>query len=180
MTTYMIRHVIVVLMMGVMVSPAVADASQQTAQPGITAANAEGIREHLDEAEDLIESMLDWRHVLTALATSRDDTPRPMAPSSTLISITREEVERLSGYLDAMSALVPKAGVQSAAPRGDLRAHIDKAQEIAREMLPAGASARPVGTSGVDAGLLTFDRTAVERLEIELDAVERLLPRQSP
>ena len=170
-----IRNAILLLTMGALVGPPVS-AFEQDDQVRITTANAEAIREQLDEAEDLIESLLDWRHVLTAVTTSRGDSQSPMAPANTLISVSREELQRLSVYLTAMSAMAPKAA-QTAAPRGDLRAHVDKAHEIARELLPIAAPARPVGTAGTDDRVVTIDRTAIERLEIELDAIERLLPR---
>jgi hypothetical protein len=151
--------------------------SAQSSQPGLTAASAEAIHEHLDEAEDVVESLLQWRHVLTAFNTDRDDPKKPMAPRNTLITVDRGQVQRLAQLVDAVAAMTPPGGA-GVTPRGDVGAHAHKAREIARELVP-GATTGPVGTSGT-AGLITIDRTAVQRLEVELDAIEELLPRQAP
>lgn len=144
------------------------------------ATNAEAstatLSEHLDEAEDIVESLLEWRHVLTAFNTERDDPKTPTAPANTLITVDRDQVQRLVQFVDAMGPLAPPSTPGKAAMGGDVRAHLVKAQQIADELLPPGAATRPVGTAGAES-VITIDRTAIERLEVELDAIEQLLPR---
>jgi hypothetical protein len=151
---------------------------QSSATP-LTSAAAEAIHEHMEEAEDLVESLLDWRHVLTTVNTGRDDRDTPTEPATTLIAVRRHEVQELARLLDATSAMLPAAPHAASAPRGDLRAHADKARAIVRELMPAGTA--PVGTTGATSDtsdLITVDRTALQRLEIELDAMELLAPRR--
>jgi hypothetical protein len=60
----------------------------------------------------------------------------------------------------------------------------DKAREITRELLPETTSGA-VGTSGTTAprgptrtgDIIKVDRAALERLEVEIDAIERVAPR---
>jgi hypothetical protein len=137
------------------------------------ATTASTVREHLDEAEDLVESMLRWKHVAIWPMDRTSDLPVD-APKSTLISIDRQEAAKLGGLIGAIVAQLPASpGANAAAPRGDLRAHAEKAQEICKELLPESKSA-------ATGNLVTIDRTALMRLEIELDAVEELLPRTMP
>jgi hypothetical protein len=140
----------------------------------------EAILDHIDVAEDIVESLLDWRHVLIG-----KDSTSIVGPSTTLISIEREPVTKLAGALDAIwSMLPPRADGAATGPHGDLRAHVEKAREITRELMPNGASSA-VGTSGtaVQKGptqtgdIVTVDRTALQRLEVEIDAIERVAPR---
>jgi hypothetical protein len=151
------------------------------AQEGTTAtpaANVEAIHEHIDEAEEALEMLLDWRHVLTTATRQPRETTPPIEPATTLISVPRADVDRLTKLLDAVVAMVPKPSQAAGGPRGDLRAHAEKAQEIARELMPA-APARPVGTSGGAANATVLvDRAALERLEVEIDAMERVAPRR--
>lgn len=142
-----------------------------------TGTAAEAIHEHIDEAEEALEMLLDWRHVLTTATRVPRETTPPTAPATTLISVPRADVARLAQLLDAVVAMVPKPARAGTAPQGDLRAHAEKAQEIARELMPA-TSVQPVGTSGADANTIVVDRTALERLEVEIDAMERVAPRR--
>jgi hypothetical protein len=50
--------------------------------------DAEAVRDHVDEAEDLIESLLDWRHALTT-RTGKGDSHLPTTPENTLVSVSR-------------------------------------------------------------------------------------------
>lgn len=142
--------------------------------------NREAILDHIDVAEDMVESLLDWRHVLIG----KDSADIP-GPSTTLISIEREPVVKLAGALDAISSMLPApADRTTTEPRGDLRAHVEKAREIARELMP-NVAAGAVGTSGTagqkdpthTGDIIEVDRAALERLEVEIDAIERVAPR---
>ena len=143
-----------------------AAAMQTTTVQTVSEATANAIREHLDEAEDLTESLLRWKHII---ATVGRDTAPPAAPASTLISIDRADAQKLNDLIGAMVAQVPKSS-GGPGPKGDLRDHVEKAQEIARELLPNGASTAA-------GNLVNIDRTSLQRLEIELDAVETIAPR---
>lgn len=155
-------------------APASAAQAQPTKQSAVDERTAEALREHLDEAEDVVSSLLRWQHITTWSAGNGDQPPSE-APRSTLISIERAHAATLVGLVDALAAQVPESQGSDAAPRGDLRAHVEKARTIARELMPpAAASPDALHAEG---GLVTVDRTALERLEIELDAVEELLPR---
>jgi hypothetical protein len=167
------------LTMAALIAAPTSTAAVQERGAAAPGTNAEAIHEHIDEAEEALEMLLDWRHVLTAATSQPRDTTPPTEPATTLISVPRSDVERLTKLLDAVMAMVPKPPQAGTAPRGDLRAHAEKAQEIARELLPA-ASTQPVGTSGRagDAGIVVVDRAALERLEVEIDAMERVAPRR--
>ena len=139
---------------------------------------AEAIREHIDEAEDIVESLLDWRLTTFAVRTGDKDAPPPTSPATTLISVDRAPVQRLSALLDAAAAMLPeRTTTTTTVPRGDLRAHIVKAQEIVRELLPSD-TAKPTGTTGGIADDVQVDRAALQRLEIEIDAMELVAPRR--
>jgi hypothetical protein len=105
------------------------------------------------------------------------ETQRPTALATTLITVNRADVEKINQLLAATAAMLPRTTRASTVPHGDLRAHIEKAQEIARELLPPSPAAQPVGTSGGKQSLVTIDRTALQRLATELDAAERVAPR---
>lgn len=158
------------------VAQVTSSASTQSGTANAGTATGKTLPEHLDEAEDIIESLLDWRHVLTAFNTERDHPKTPTAPANTLITVDRGQVHRLVQFVDAMGTLAPPPTPGRTAPVGDVRAHLVKAQQIADELMPPSAAARPVGTTGAES-VITIDRTAIERLEIELDAIEQLLPR---
>lgn len=134
----------------------------------------EAFYEHLDEADDAVEALLDWRHVLVNVAA--DDSQAPTLPKTTLISVSRRDVQELSAVIDAIVATLPGGGAARPATRGDLRAHAEKAQQIAKELLDM--TPRAVGTSGAAADVVTVDRTALQRLELEIDAMEQVAPRQ--
>ena len=134
------------------------------------ATKADAVREHLDEAEDLVESLLRWKHVPVWPVERPTGIPVD-APKNTLISIGQQEAKKLVGLVEAILAQVP-ASTGGAAPRGDLRAHAEQARTIARELMP--------DTTSSPGNLVTIDRTALLRLEIELDAIEELLPRTMP
>lgn len=133
--------------------------------PPLTEAVASTVAEHLDEAEDIVESLLRWKHLAIWQGEPRQDIPVD-APKNTLISVDRQEVQKLDKLLGAIAAQVTPD--TSSARSGDLRAHVGKAQSIARELSPEG---------GATAKVVTIDRTALQRLEIELDAIDDLLPR---
>jgi hypothetical protein len=146
----------------------------------VSEATAEAVQEHLDEAEDAVESLLDWHHALTTISREPRETAAPTRPLNTLLVVPRAEVERLTKLIDAAIGMVPKpASPQpSMAARGDLRAHLEKAQEIARELMPAAKPAGQTGSTSASADHITVDRAALERLEVELDAAERVAPRR--
>lgn len=148
-------------------------ASQQAAASSPLTTTA--IEEHLDEADDLLETLLDWRLAITATSTGdeRRTPPTEPVPTHTLIPLDRQQVERLVQLVNAATTMVPRA-TGARAGRADLRAHADKAQEIARELMPAAD--RPVGTSGSDSNITMVDRAALQRLEVEVEAMETLLP----
>jgi hypothetical protein len=149
-------------------------AAAPSAQAPVTETTAEGIREHLDEAEDLVDDLLQWRHVLTHVSPQSSGAPTPTAPANTLIGIGAAEVKQLQGLIGAAVRMLP-AAASAGTSRGDLAAHLRKAQEIASELTPAAA---PVGTSGTDRAVVMIDRTALLRLEIELEAAEQVAPRR--
>jgi hypothetical protein len=156
-------------------SPVIAQTtSSQHAGPA--EAQAEAIREHLDEADDLVDSLLRWRHVTSWSDKGTPQTPPPEGPANTLISIERAHAQKLTALLGALAAQVPTAKGEAPHARGDLRAHLEKAQEIARELQPPSAR---VDANAADAagGLVTIDRTTLERLDVELDAMAQLIPR---
>jgi hypothetical protein len=148
--------------------------SHQNAKP--TGVQAEAIRDHVDEAEDLVDSLLRWRHVTSWSDKGKLHAPPPEGPANTLISIEQVHVQKLTALLGALAAQLPSVPSDEPRLRGDLRAHLDKAQQIARELQP------PHATEAADAahaagGLVTIDRTTLERLNVELEAMEELLPR---
>ena len=137
---------------------------------------AEAVREHLEEAEDMLDVLLEWQHVLTDVSRQSAGAPKPTTPATTLITLERADIERLTQLLNAAVATLPRqAQTAPGAPRGDLHAHLQKAQEIARELMPASGGA--VGTSGQASGQVRVDRTALLRLEVELEAAQRVAPR---
>ncbi len=139
---------------------------------------ANAVREHLDAAEDLTESLLRWKHVVTGVA--GDDINARKAPVNTSISIDRNDAKRLSDLAAALLAQLPQRGAGSTMMRGDLRSHVEKADQIARELLPSGShtvTAHGNRTTDGSGSLVTIDRTSLERLDIELDAIEMILPR---
>ena len=144
-----------------------AAAVQKATVPAVSEQTANALREHLDEAEDLTESLLRWKHIITSVG--RDNAP-PAAPASTLISIERTDAQKLNDLIEAMAAQLSKRPAAPAGPRGELRDHLEKALEIARELLPNGPSI-------AGGNLVNDDRTALQRLEIELDAIETIAPR---
>jgi hypothetical protein len=184
-------------------APAASAATQQsgTAQPATPAAQTaaaapdasqpEAIHDHIEEAEDLVEALLDWQHAPTASGDAARGTWAPQ-PATTLIAVDRERVQKLAAAIDAIAVMMPP----SPAGRGDLAAHARKAQEIARELMPS-AGTDAVGTTGAatgaaapattadrsanraaaGSGVVTLDRTALERLELEIDAMDRLSAR---
>jgi hypothetical protein len=128
--------------------------------------------------------LLDWSHVLTAV-----ESANVPGPSTTLISVEREPVTKLARVLEAISSsasrtLPARSDAPATEPRGDLRAHVEKAREITRELMPEGGTGA-VGTSGTAAprgptrtgDIIKVDRAALERLEVEIDAIERVAPR---
>jgi hypothetical protein len=142
-------------------------------QQSTPAAATSAIEEHLDEADDLLETLLDWRRAITATSVGDDRRTPPTAPmpTHTLIPLDRQQVEKLTQLIDAVAGMVPRS-TAPAAPRGDMRAHAEKAQQIARDLLPAPG--RPVGTSGSTGSVAMVDRAALQRLEIEVEAMEML------
>lgn len=183
-TRTLLRALPLAAVLGVAAAQPVPAAQGSQDSAAVSEKNAEAIREHIDEAEDIVERLLDWRHATSAVRTGESDDPPPTMPASTLISVEREQVERLVSLLGAAAATLPPAtGAQS---RGDLRAHVRQAQEIARELMPS-ARETPVGTSGTSAPagtsssaerMIEVDRTALQRLEIEIDAIEMIAPRR--
>lgn len=137
---------------------------QASNQASATVPNA--VREHLDEASDMVDRLMRWKHIVTP-PTDAEDLRVP--PKSTLISIERSEAKRLTELIDAMAAQLPRRDKAEQAPRGDLQAHVQKAQEIARELMPAAGAAS-------NTELVTIDKTSLERLDVELDALEDLAP----
>lgn len=142
----------------------------------ISGTQAEAVREHLDEAEDLVDSLLRWQHVVAWRDQGKLHAPPPEGPSTTLISIEQGHAQKLSGLLEALVAQVPPSAKGNGAARGDLRAHAEKAQQIAKELQPPQATSVQTAAAG---SLVTVDRTALERLNVELDAMEMLLPRST-
>jgi hypothetical protein len=138
---------------------------------------SDAIREHVDEAEDLVGSLLDWQHVVTWSDRGKLHAPPPEGPSNTLISIEQKHVKELTALLEAVASQLPAPAVTTQAVRGDLRAHLNKAREIARELQPPHAAPTAQAVSA-PSGLVTIDRTTLQRLDVELDAMRMLLPRQ--
>ena len=140
------------------------------------AATKNAIEEHLDEADDLLETLLDWRRAIVATPVGGDSRTPPTEPlpTHTLIPLDRQQVEKLTQLITAITTMVP-GPTASDAPRGDMRAHVEKAGEIAAELLPG--STRAVGTSGstATANIVMVDRAALQRLDIEVDAMEMLV-----
>ena len=148
------------------------NAARQTEQP---AAIPDELKEHIDEAEDLLESLLDWGRALTTTTPNPRETTAPTMSANTLMVVPESDVKKLVALIDTLSTRVPKPARPDSGPQGDLRAHVEKAQEIAREFQTT--TNRSAGPATGAAALLVVDRTALERLEIEIDAMERVLPR---
>ena len=142
-----------------------------------SAANA--ARAHLDEAEDLTASLLRWKHIVTGVADG--DVNLRKAPANTSISIDGSDAQRVTDLIGALRAQMPPRASNATVIRGDLWSHVDKAQEIARELVPSNShhAGRGVKTSAGAANLVTIDRTSLERLDVELDAIEMILPRMT-
>ena len=161
------------MLCGTLTSAAQAQAPPPAKSGTIAGVQAEALREHLDEGEDLVDALLRWRHVVAWSDDGKLHAPPPQGPATTLISVEQERVRRLSALLDALAAQVPANAAGAKSARGDVRAHLEKAQEIAKELQPPVATA--VDRTG-GAPLLTVDRTSLERLNVELDAIEMLVP----
>ena len=140
--------------------------SGQTPSTQATTAVPDAVREHLDEASDMVDRLMRWKHIVTRPGDVED---LQLAPKSTLISIERSEARKLTDLIDAMAMQVPARDANQA-PTGDVAAHLQKAREIARELMPAADAA------GHHGELVTIDRTSLERLDVELDALEDLAP----
>ena len=155
---------------------AVAEASapQTPGTAAVSETAADAIRAHLDEAEDALDALLEWRHVLSDVSRQSAGAPKPTSPATTLVTLDRADVQRVVELVNAAAAAVPAASPSPTMPRGDLAAHLATAREIARELMPGTAGA--VGTSG--GNTITIDRTALLRMEIELEAAERVAPRR--
>jgi hypothetical protein len=139
-----------------------------------SARQAEAIRDHADEADDLVDSLLEWRHIVTWRGDG--NTLPPEGPANTLISIDKAHAQRLIKLLDALETQLPQdrsGETGKEALRGDLRAHVRKAKSIARDELQAPHARETAGGT-----LVTVDRTALRRLEVELDAIAALVPRE--
>lgn len=176
-----VRTALVVMLGGALASPVMAQATATQNTPQAmngrpTGAQAEAIREHVDEAEDLVDSLLRWQHVTSWSDEGQLEAPPPQGPANTLISIEQVHVQKLTGFLAALAAQLPPTAGDAQRARGDLRAHLEKAQQIARELQPPYASTAP-GAANATGGLVTIDRTTLERLEVELEAMEQLVPR---
>lgn len=171
------RIAVVLILAGPLASPVIAQTgSNPHAAP--TGPQAEAIREHLDEAEDLVESLLRWQHVTSWADKDNVQTPPPEGPANTLISIERAHEQKLTALLGALATQIPASNEEAQQLRGDLRAHLEKAQEIAREL--RAPHARVIANAADAAGgLVTIDRTTLERLSVELDAMEQLIPRST-
>lgn len=168
------KYIVCLALAGGGVLPAAAAQTSKGQMLSQSAANS--VREHVDEAEDLTESLLRWKHIVTGVAD--DDVNLRKAPASTAISIDRADAQRLHDLIGALNTQVPQRASGAATMHGDLRAHVDKAQDIAQELLPTATNeAGAPKTATAAAGLVTIDRTALERLDIELDAIEMIVPR---
>jgi hypothetical protein len=161
----------------------------------------DGVRDHIGRIEDTVDRLLDWRHVLSA-RTRADAASAPTAPATTLITVDQRDVNTLVELIDATANMLPAPAAQPTARRGDLRAHVMKAREIAREMMPspagttgtsgqANSAPRPAdretvgsaragaeGGAASAAGMITIDRTSLERLKVEVEAMENLARRE--
>jgi hypothetical protein len=162
------------------------------ALPVSAAGHHEPVFDRINDAEDRVEQLLGDHYPVITVQHQKPEAPvvGPAVrqhPATTLISLETSDVQELSAAIDAIGELVP-AEAESGSQPGGLRAHVEKAQEIMREMMPSQQETGAVGTSGSLAGAeprtadatparMTIDRTALERLEIEIDAMERVAPR---
>jgi hypothetical protein len=129
--------------------------------------------EHADEAEELVDDILDARPTQLSVEDPQKRREVPL-PKNTLQTVEADKIAKLHGLVEAMAATIAPSATRPAGPRGDVRAHVEAAQAIAREILPGGPSGAPV-TSPSTEPLVVVDRTALERLKIELEAIEHLL-----
>lgn len=168
------------------IAPAPAHARQAADRQQATGADhatrPDVVRDHIDAADDLVDSLLGWRHVNTNVRGGDR-----AIQDNTMIAVDANQIERLRSVLAAIGSSLPPSPTGSTAG-GDLRAHARKAEEIAQELGPKTPPAA-VGTSGSSgrnaaspaAGpaqpIVTIDRTALQRLEVEIDAMKLLAPR---
>jgi hypothetical protein len=136
------------------------------------------IRDRIDTADDVLGDLLYMQPIIT------NDAARQ---SNTLVNVDAKSIEKLRDVLESIVVDLPaRRDRSSSETRGDLRAHAEKAVEIAVELGSRGGTG--VGTSGTAATTLhtpnpttrsctvTVDRTALERLQVEVNAMALLEP----
>jgi hypothetical protein len=143
-----------------------------------SAATPDVIRDRIDAADDMLDDMLDIEPVITNYPGSG-----VVRPSNTLMNVDAQSIETLRGVLESIVADLPARNDRSGSEaRGDLRAHAEKAVEIAVELGPLGGTSGTTATADNAAATathgctVTVNRTALERLQVEVNAMTLLEP----
>lgn len=185
-------------------SPALATAQTATdASTSVQQRDASAtLSEHVERAGTLVDALLDWQPVQTNL----DKSPSTaIAVSRDRVQSLKREVDGMKQALTARSE--SGADSSRAIAVGTLPAHVNRAKQLTAQLItPAGATA--VGTSGAmktgsqstaQAGtaeshppqaaaddttkkdqspIVTIDRTKLEQLNAEIEAIEHLVNQQ--
>ena len=174
-------------------------ANPTTAQKEHASKAADTLHGHVEQAEDIVNSLL------------RNRQAGSTAPQkNTLIAVHRSDLMKLQGELQAMSTDTPASQARSTAVKGTLSDHVREAKrlvDVISHDSVANQQTPPVGTSGSaqpstasgsepaasssqpsapsvaaqhDAGqndIVTIDRTRVQELKKQIEAIERLEPK---
>lgn len=174
-------------------------ANPTTAQKEHASKAADTLHGHVEQAEDIVNSLLRNRQAGSS------------APQkNTLIAVHRSDLMKLQGELQAMSADTPASEARSTAAKGTLADHVREAKRlvdvishnsVANEQTPAvgtSGSAQPSTATGNQADtsgsqpsapavaaqhgapqndIVTIDRTRVQELKKQIEAIERLEPK---
>lgn len=179
-------------------TPGMAQTSSTTptsAQEAHASKAADTLHGHVEQAEDIVKSLL-AEHQAGSIAPQKN----------TLIAVHRSDLMKLQGELQAMSADTPASESRRTAERGTLSDHVREAKhlvDVISHDSTANEPNQPVGTTGSETAhqpgttsgaqpsapsvaaqheagrndIVTIDRTRVQELKKQIEAIERLEPK---